>query len=628
MSSRPDSFRVIVAEDDPVLRETLKIALERSGLACDTVSDGVQALDLFSRSPSDAVLLDAIMPNQDGIITCKLLRHLPGGEHIPIIILTGIEQNTIIHQAFEAGATDFLRKPVALAGLAQRLRRLIIAGRNSDTLRQAQAIVAGMTDMAFWLNDDSLITFANRAALLRIAHEEADLTGQCLWDLLKPASAETIRGSLRHIPLDAANQFEMPMTDPHGKSFLCQIIVTAQRINNQRCYCVLLRDITVQKQAEEDRLRNDRLRTLGVIAGGVAHDFNNILTAINNAHEIVLLELPPVAPAALVIRETRPALEQAKGLARQLLTFAKGGAPVKRALDLAQLVRDTASFSLRGTRTTPEFFFAENLWPAEVDPGQVGQVITNLVLNASQAMNGEGKIHIHLSNKTIAAPPTTNLSPGNYLELIIQDFGPGISQETLEHVFDPYFTTKSSGSGLGLTTALSIVRRHSGDIRIESALGSGTKVICYLPGNEHARITPDTPPPFPSKSRKRILILEDQDIIARSLTLLLDRLGYRPHVTIDGTDTINAFADAKAEDDPFDALILDLTVPSGVGGLEVLRRLHSQGEKLRAIVSSGYSDDPALANPADYGFMAVLPKPFSLDQLAHALTTVLEKDPV
>lgn len=627
MPLRNDSFRVIVAEDDPVLRETLKIALERSGLTCDTVPDGVQALDLFSRSPSDAVLLDAAMPIQDGIITCRLLRHLPGGEHIPIIVLTGIEQNTIIHQAFEAGATDFLRKPVALAGLAQRLRRLIIADRNSNTLLQAQAIVSGMTDMAFWLDDSFRITFANRAALLYIANEEADLTGQCLWDLLKPDSPQTLLEELHGVALDTSAQLEMRMFAPHKEPFLAQIIGTARRINNQRCYCVLLRDITLQKQAEEDRLRNDRLRTLGIVAGGVAHDFNNILAAINNAHEIALLELPPASPSALVIRETRPAIEQAKGLARQLLTFAKGGAPVKRALDLAQLVRDTASFSLRGTRTIPEFFFEDDLWPAEVDSGQIGQVITNLVLNASQAMNGEGKLHIHLSNKSITKA-TCCVSAGDYLKLVIQDFGPGMDPKTLEHVFDPYFTTKPTGSGLGLTTALSIIQRHNGDVRIESAVGSGTKVICYIPGNRHAKIKQDAHPPAHAKSEKRILILEDQDLISRSLTLLLQRLGYHTQITSDGVETIKAFMDSKAAGQPFDVLILDLTVPSGVGGLEVVRSLHAQGEKLRAIVSSGYSDDPALADPTAYGFMSVLPKPFTLDQLAGALSSVLEKDPV
>lgn len=628
MPPRNDSFRVIVAEDDPVLRETLKIALERSGLSCDTVTDGLQALDLFSRTPSDAVLLDAVMPNQDGIITCRLLRHLPGGEHIPIIILTGIEQNAIIHQAFEAGATDFLRKPVALAGLAQRLRRLIIAGRNSDTLRQAQAIVSSMSDMAFWLSEGGQITFANNAALRRITTEEADLTGQPLWELLKPADPDILRDTLHQLAIGVSTQIEMSMVDPHGHHFLCQIIITAQRINNQRCYCILLRDITLQKQAEEDRLRNDRLRTLGVIAGGVAHDFNNVLTAINNAHEIVLIELPPATPAALVIRETRPALEQAKGLARQLLTFAKGGAPVKRTLDLAELVRDTATFSLRGTRIVPEFIFAEKLWFADVDPGQVGQVITNLVLNAAQAMTGDGKLHIHLSNKTVTSSPNPHLAPGKYLELIIEDFGKGIDPTTLSHVFDPYFTTKSSGSGLGLTTALSVARRHGGDICIDSVPGKGTRVHCYLPGNDTARMAPHTPPSFPIKSCKRILILEDQEIIARSLVLLLERLGYRPLITSEGTETIRAFMEAKESANAFDALILDLTVPGGKGGLEVLTHLKQQGNKVRAIVSSGYSDDPALANPAAYGFLAVLPKPFSLDQLAHVLNTTLEKEPI
>jgi PAS domain S-box-containing protein len=387
------------------------------------------------------------------------------------------------------------------------------------------------------------------------------------------------------------------------------------------------RDVGAQRRMEEELLKSEKLESLGVLAGGIAHDFNNILTTIVGYLSLSKIDIQPSSDLYENLSEVESAADRATDLTHQLLTFAKGGAPVKKAASIADIIRDSATFTMRGSNVLCDFHLDAELWPAEVDRGQISQVIQNLVLNADQAMPSGGRMDVRAANLVIDTEDGLPLSPGRYICITVQDQGTGIDEEDLARIFDPYFTTKDTGSGLGLATAYAIAKNHEGHITVTSVPGAGTRFDVYVPattGTIDSGVADAGPP---TRGEGRILVLDDEEQIRQLAGVLLSRLGYEAECVADGSEALTAYARARHEGRAFDAVIMDLTVPGGMGGREAAARILAMDPAACTIVCSGYSDDPVMAEYRDHGFRGVVAKPYDIGELSHVLAHVLSTRP-
>jgi PAS domain S-box-containing protein len=383
------------------------------------------------------------------------------------------------------------------------------------------------------------------------------------------------------------------------------------------------RDVTEIKRAQEERLRLSNLESLATLAGGIAHDFNNIFMAILGNIGLAGLELENTDRSRERLSAAEKACLQAQKLAQQLLTFAKGGAPVKKLISVEKLVTEATAFTCRGSQVKCAVTFPDHLWPVEADPGQIGQVFQNLLINAMQAMPSGGTITVQGENLVVEAGSDLPLVPGRYATISIQDQGVGMPADYLTKIFAPYFTTKQQGSGLGLATAYAIVKNHQGHIAVASKLGVGTVFQIYLP----ASVKEMLPPPEVDKGlfsgKGKILVMDDEEMVRQVLDKMLSHLGYEAEFARDGDEAIALFTQAQKSGEAFAAVILDLTIPGGLGGKETMEQLLKIAPGVKAIVSSGYSEDPIMAESEKYGFSGIIAKPFKVPDLGKVLHEVI-----
>lgn len=375
---------------------------------------------------------------------------------------------------------------------------------------------------------------------------------------------------------------------------------------------------------EKELLKTQKLESIGVFAGGLAHDFNNLLTAILGNISLAKATVAENTPMAGRLKKVEKATLRAKGLTQQLLTFAKGGAPIKKLSGIADLVRDSVDFSLRGSNIKQEYQFAQDLWTAEVDEDQLSQVVQNLVINAGQAMPDGGCLTVTGKNITLGSDNRTGLPASRYLLLTVSDEGCGISRHDQDKIFDPYFSRKEKGSGLGLTVAYAIMKKHDGLITVDSVPGTGTTFSLYLPAARPRLEKAGKRQHGESTTGGNILIMDDENIVRDVAGEMLNFLGYTKKSAKDGEQAIAMYQEALSKGEPFDAVLMDLTIPGGIGGEETMARLIEIDPQAIGVASSGYANDPIMANFTDYGFSAVLPKPYEMDEMrttmAHALS--------
>jgi len=386
-----------------------------------------------------------------------------------------------------------------------------------------------------------------------------------------------------------------------------------------------------QARLEAEVQRAARLESIGVLAGGIAHDFNNLLTVVMGNLSLAQLDDRVAAAAGPFLREIERAARRARDLTQQLLTFAKGGEPRRSPLDLAGVVREAADTVAvaAGPDLRIEQAVEPGLWPATADKDQVAQAVRNILRNAVEATPRGGQIRIALANEELAGGATTPLAPGRYVRLAITDSGEGIKPDVLPRIFDPYFSTKRTGGGLGLATVYSIAKRHQGHIAVDSPPGSGATFTLWLPAaaapaEDAAAASPPAASSQPPHAA-RVLLMDDEESIRTVGARLLERLGLEVTAATDGADAVRQFAAAQRERRPFDLLILDLTIPAGMGGTETLAAIRRLDAQVPAIVSSGYSNDPVMADPRAYGFQGVVPKPYEVRALADAVGQLLSR---
>jgi two-component system cell cycle sensor histidine kinase/response regulator CckA len=390
---------------------------------------------------------------------------------------------------------------------------------------------------------------------------------------------------------------------------------------------VVIKDITERKLIEAERLKALKLESLGILAGGIAHDFNNILTGIMGSISLSLLKLEEGSKMHTLLRAGEKACLRARELTRQLLTFSRGGEPVKENASIAELIRESANFALRGSNVTCIYSFAENLLPVEVDKGQIGQVIQNLILNADQAMPKGGTIEVSARNVSLKNREVSLLKQGKYIKITLKDEGIGIDEQFHQKIFDPYFSTKSKGSGLGLSVVYSIINKHNGAVTVDSQPGKGTLFTIYLPasgkkGKQRETIKPEK---TVKKSVEGFVLLMDDDPQVREIgSLMVESIGIEVQCATDGKEALELCKKAKQAGRPFDVVIMDLTVPGGMGGKTAVKKLLALEPDAKVVVASGYSNDPIMANYKKYGFVDVLPKPLVLEDLASILTRLIK----
>ncbi|MEM7232337.1 MAG: ATP-binding protein, partial [Planctomycetota bacterium] len=405
---------------------------------------------------------------------------------------------------------------------------------------------------------------------------------------------------------------------------------------------LVLRDVTALRQLEQDRSRADRLDSLGDLAGGIAHDFRNLLATVMS--NVSMLEEGGVDEGVIArLKAIDAACQKASSLTDELLTFSKGGAPVRRTCRIEDVVREALSLTHEARGAEVECHFGRRLWDVKVDPDQISRVVQNLLINATQASDSDSRIVIRAENcerTDLLGERFQALSEEHYVRVSVRDYGSGIAPQVLSRLFDPYFTTKSDGNGLGLAVCHSIVRKHHGIFSVDSTIGKGSEFAFFLPAslvtgapeasptqiNERAnpKSSQTGEPKSDPSSPLNVLVMDDEALVRSVVCDMVEACGHRVFPASDGDEALNVFHRAREDGDRIDLAILDLTVPGKVGGVEALRRLRIEDEAIIGVVSSGYARDPVLANFRDYGFQAVISKPYHLDRIRATIRSVFE----
>ena len=399
-----------------------------------------------------------------------------------------------------------------------------------------------------------------------------------------------------------------------------------------QCQATILGDITNQKKAEDELFKSEKLESISLLAGGIAHDLNNMLSAILGNISILRIELGEGNQHSAKLVAAEKATLQARLLTQQLLTFSKGGTPALEVTTISEMVEECAQFILRGSKVKCSIEKEDDLWPVDADKGQISQVVNNLIINANQAMPDGGDILIRMRNLQVSNTEVPALKLGDYICIEVRDEGIGISPNNLKKIFDPYFTTKTKGNGLGLASSYSIITMHKGTITADSSSGKGSIFRVYLP--KSMQIAPSKSNPVEAEKEEpasegihrgkgRILVMDDMEAMMIVAGEILTVLGYDVEYSTNGNEAIKAYKTAKDAGNPFDACVFDLTVPGGMGGEEAANILIDYDPNLVAIASSGYTTSDVMSDYKNSAFKAVLPKPYRIKEISDVLHELL-----
>ncbi len=396
-------------------------------------------------------------------------------------------------------------------------------------------------------------------------------------------------------------------------------------IGNTIGIVLVIRDITERKKIERELHRTSKIESLGVFAGGIAHDFNNILTALIGNISLAREIIGPENSSYELLKDAENASLHAKNLTQQLLTFSKGSKPIRRSVSMVKLLRESSDFILSGSGIRCEYNISDDLWNAHIDAGQFTQVIYNIIINARQAMPRGGIIRISAENYYLNENTGNNmqLNEGMYIKVSFRDQGKGIPQSQLKKIFDPYYTTKNDGNGLGLSICYSIIKKHNGYITVESEPGKGANFIILVPASFEKGSFTDKKIFMKSDIKGKILIMDDDDSVLKIASKMLLRLGFNVDCAKNGEEAIMLIKEAMGKNDPFTTIIMDLTVPGGMGGKEAIKYIKEIAPDIKTIVSSGYSNDPVMANYLDYGFNGIIAKPYRFEEMGKLLYKII-----
>jgi len=621
-------MNILLVEDQDDSRQALSRLIAMRGHKVTQVATAEEAERALTTESFPFLILDWVLPGKSGVDLCRELRARQDGDEMFILLVTAKADHADLEMALEAGANDYLTKPIDLALLNVRLavaERQIrdLTERNQARVALQQSartltdILENTTDGFFCLDHAWRFTYVNPQAERLFGRARKELLGGELWQKFPELRNTLFEENYRRV---MANQTpaEFEACEPNGTTRWFEV----HAYPSGGGVSALFRDVTERKRAEDDRLTKGKIESLGTLAGGIAHDLNNILTVISGNIGLAQLEAPSEEKNLFAcLAKASQAAQEAAHMSSQLLTFSKGGSPVKKVVRMSELLAKSAHFSLHGSNLRAEMDIPPDLWTTEVDPAQIEQVINALMINAREAMLSGGTVDISARNIELENKPGALLPGGRYVKIAIADHGSGVSSDIATKIFDPYFTTKSVSSGLGLSISFSVVKKHGGMLHLEQSSPSGAVFSFYLPA---ARAEPAViksigdghgmPSPL-----QRILVMDDEEGIRELTSQLLNTLGYEVTAVTDGVEAVNTYERAMRRGENFQAVILDATIRGGMGGLATIARLRNIDPSVVAIICSGYSDEAALAEFLQYGFRGALPKPFTRRDLADVL---------
>lgn len=629
LRNSPDAITIVDRRGEFI--KWSQMAAELYGVSFEGLK-GKKVFDLFTHPSERDELYDQL--RRDGSVNKREidLKRIDGSSfpvEMSVNLLKDDENKTIGSVAISRDLSGVRQMLAELRKTNERLSAEMETRRKAeDALRESEnqyrTIFETTGTATVILDKDGTVLLSNAESESLTGFPSEEIQGKKKWmEFISEEDLPDIEDHFYLPPIgrDRPRRCEFRMMDRHGQ--VKDVLATISMIPGTWRSVASLLDITEQKRLEGEILKAQKLESIGILAGGIAHDFNNILTAIlgnvslakmfAGQRDKVVERLDAMANAAL----------RAKDLTQQLLTFSRGGMPVKKTVSISELIEDSARFALRGSNVKVEYSAPEDLWLVEIDEGQINQVINNLIINADQAMPDGGTITVEAGNVILDATVAAPLEPGPYVRISIRDEGVGIPPQHLDRIFDPYFTTKQKGSGLGLTTAHSIMGKHGGGIRVDSRLGDGSTFELYLPASEKEAMEERGSEPEAERGKGKILVMDDEEIVREVTGEMLEHLGYAVAFACDGGEAIALYEEAMRSDDPFDALIMDLTIPGGMGGKEAVQRLLRMDPYVKAIVSSGYSQDVVMANYHAHGFSGVVSKPFRMEELEEALGSVV-----
>ncbi len=499
-----------------------------------------------------------------------------------------------------------------------------------ETAERLRTILNTTHEIVWTLDLDGCFTFVNTQGEDATGYSAPEWIGLPFDPLIHPDDREMVRDAFRKTIAGERTRFNAQVLDVSGRT-RSLLVNTAPLVQEGRVIGMvgLGNDVTEQVRLEEELNKAQKIESLGLLAGGIAHDFNNILTAIVGGISLARRRAGSDSSLLEMLSLSETACMRARDLTQQLLTFSRGGAPICKPASMAELIRETAHFVSRGSKVRCELDIDPSLSLVDMDASQMSQVLGNLILNGIQAMPDGGTITIEAHNEEIgtALPPGSALRPGRHVCVSVRDSGVGIRPEHVAKIFDPYFTTKPGGSGLGLATSYSIVRRHKGHIDFESTPGVGTTFRIRLPAAARSVAPAPSAPASASATRApvRVLLVDDEPVLRDVASLMLRTLGYGAETAASGEQAVDVFRDAARHGTGFDVVVMDLTMPGGMSGREAAGALRSLDPKVVIVASSGYSTDPVMADPGSFGFDGAVPKPYIASDLDEALRAALKK---
>jgi two-component system, cell cycle sensor histidine kinase and response regulator CckA len=650
--------KILIVDDEPRMCDSLKILLREHCSHIETAHDGRHAMRCLNDISFDLVLLDIVLPDIDGYEIMDFINR--ECSDTLVIVLTGSASTESAVKALRGGACDFFNKPFEPDELVATIGNILDQKKSMRDRKMAEKTLVETNNFLKNILDSSSsisiistdleqnVLFWNKGAENIFGYKAEEIIGRQKISLLYPGEEElnqvkAIRSKMmkekkgvccevREITKDGRkiwiNMNLTPRLDEEGH--VIGILGIGEDISRRKLAEQALKES--EKKIEDAFLKAEKLDSLGTFAGGVAHDFNNLLSVIVGNLSLMEDDIDPFSDTSKFLKEAEKASLRARDLTSRLITFSRGDQPVKKVSCIEKLITDSAATTLSGSDVDCRFSIPDALFPVSVDREQIKQVIHKILINASEAMAGDGTIHVCCENVMIGGKDTLPLKDSQYVKISIRDQGVGIPEKYLIKIFDPYFSTKEIGSkkgtGLGLAVCNSIVEKHNGFITAESEPGVETTFFIYLPASDE-KIPVLHPGPAikaPVTGSVKILFMDDEKMIRNFAVRVLRRIGYVTQVTRNGAEAIELYKKAKGSGEPFDAVILDLTNQFGMGGKEAIKKLIEIDPEVKGIVSTGYSNDPIVNDFRKFGFRGVLTKPYSVKKLDKTLHEILQKN--
>ena len=580
------------------------------------------------------ILIDEKMPGMNGLTLLAKAQEIR--PEMPVIIITGHGTMDTAIQALKLGASEYLIKPIRLVELdtvlekCVRIRSLTLQREYAEErLRESEerwrSLAQNTPNNISIIDRDGVIQYINRTMP---ELEMDDVVGRKMYDFVEPDYHKVMRESIEYVfRTGNGASYESQALGPGNSISWYNVQVGPVKQHGQISFVSLIStDNTERKRIEEELLKAQKLESIGVLVGGIAHELNNLLTGVIGNISLARVYEDPTEKG-IRLAEAEKTSMQVKELIQHLLVFSEDEEPILQMVNSARLLRDSASFALRDADIECEFSIPDDIWHIEVDEGQMNQVISNLVINADQAMPEGGAVRISAENMTIDTTPNLPLEPGSYIKISIEDQGIGISKKYHEKIFDPFFTTKQAGSGLGLTVARSIIQKHGGYITVQSELGSGSTFHIYLSASpEQVHISENQEEAGLATVRGKILVMDNEALIRELADKMLASIGYEVTTAINGAEVVEVYRNSMKSGEPFDVVIMDSAISGDAERKNTIQKLIEIDPAVKAIISSGYSRDPMMVKFREYGFKGAVTKPYMIIELGRALHEIMSEN--